>query len=279
MVVIILIVFGLIAGSFINALVWRVFEQDKLKSQKRKSAEINDFSIVHGRSMCPKCKHILNAKDLIPVLSWVYLRGKCRYCRTSISSQYPIIEIVTAGLFIASYKWWPDQITDYHIAVFTIWLFLLTGLIALAVYDIRWKLLPNRIVYPLIYLAFVQAVVRVVFSTNPLHSMLYGVLAVIIGGGIFYILYQISGGKWIGGGDIRLGALLGLIVFSPSEAFLMIFLASFMGSILSLPVLLTGRIKKDTKIPFGPFLIAATIITVLFGNHIIHWYQNIIMPI
>src|SRR3989344_6490262 len=126
MIVAILIVLGLAFGSFVNALVWRLHEQEeraKSKEQRRKKGKAKntaklsshtsvlsskDLSILKGRSMCPSCKHGLAAKDLVPVLSWLTLRGKCRYCHKPISIQYPLVELITATLFVISYLLWPD---------------------------------------------------------------------------------------------------------------------------------------------------------------------------
>jgi leader peptidase (prepilin peptidase)/N-methyltransferase len=259
MIIAIVVVVGLCLGSFVNALVWRLREE---------------ISIAHGRSMCPHCRHELAAKDLVPVLSWLALGGKCRYCGQPISAQYPLVEAGTAALFAASYIWWPAVINGSQTAIFVLWLGLLTGLIALAVYDLRWLLLPNRLVYPLAVIASAQALIAILAADQPMTALLNVVLAVIVGGGIFYVLFQVSKGKWIGGGDVKLGALLGLIVATPGHAVLFIFFGSVLGSLVSLPLLTKGRLKRTSVIPFGPFLIAGAIVTVLFGGDLLNWYQQ-----
>ncbi|MEX2014368.1 MAG: prepilin peptidase, partial [Candidatus Saccharimonadales bacterium] len=110
MTLVALVLFGLSLGSFINALVWRLWQQE---NKKQKTKNDRRYSILKGRSICPHCKHILQAKDLIPVLSWVLLRGKCRYCNKPISAQYPLVEAGTAALFILSYVFWP-AFQDLH---------------------------------------------------------------------------------------------------------------------------------------------------------------------
>src|SRR5580700_9634934 len=113
MIIVVLAVLGLCLGSFVNALVWRLHEQSnpkqktKNKKQKAKQLSANELSILRGRSMCPDCHHQLAAKDLVPVISWLDLRGKCRYCHRPISIQYPLVELATAGLFVFSYFFWP----------------------------------------------------------------------------------------------------------------------------------------------------------------------------
>lgn len=229
--------------------------------------------------MCPRCHHELAAKDLIPVVSWLSLRGKCRYCQQPISAQYPVVELATAGLFVASYLWWPQTLAGAHVVTFGLWLALLTGLMALLVYDARWYLLPNRIMYPLGALAAVLACVVAAQAAHPWQAVLNTVLAVGVGGGIFYLLFQVSGGKWIGGGDVKLGWLLGLVAATPARGLLLIFMAAVGGSLISVPLLASGRLKRDSMIPFGPFLIVAAIIVQLFGAGILRWYQHVFLGI
>lgn len=275
MIIIVLAVVGLCLGSFVNALVWRLHEQAREAGRQKTDKEyLTRLSVASGRSMCPSCKHELANKDLVPLFSWLALRGKCRYCGKSISVQYPLVELFTAGLFVASYVWWPMTLNGSQIAIFILWLALLVGLVALLVYDLRWLLLPNRIIYPLGLIATIQAVITVATSSQPLLSIVNFILAVLVGGGLFYVLFQVSKGKWIGGGDVKLGWLLGLSVGTPARALLLIFLGAILGSLVSLPLLTTKRLKRTSIIPFGPFLIVAAIIVQLFGADILHWYQQ-----
>ena len=270
----ILFVLGLAFGSFINALVWRLHQQQKTsppaggKSQK--------YSIIHGRSMCVHCKRKLATKDLIPLFSWLILQGKCRYCHKPISWQYPVVELGAAILFAGSYLFWPLDLTVTANKInFIVWLIALVGLIALFVYDVRWRLLPNRIVFPLIMLAAAGALAEAAAagSMEPIISSIFGLLA---GGGIFYLLFQISSGQWIGGGDVKLGFALGILVGGPWPALLLIFLASILGSVFSLPLMVSNRLKAKSRIAFGPFLIISAIIIRLVGDSIIEWYANLI---
>jgi len=274
-----LVVLGLCLGSFVNALVWRLHEQDVIKRRKINPSlrdKLRKLSISRGRSMCPKCKHELAAIDLVPLLSWLLLGGKCRYCHKPISWQYPLVEFLTAGLFLFSFCFWPVKISGQETAVFILWLFILVLLIGLAVYDIHWRLLPNKLVYPLVVLAFVNLIVTVIANTNQTGSVVgaagWGLLII---GGLFYLIFQLSNGKWIGGGDVKLGAVLGIIVGGPLSSVLLLFLSSVGGTIYALPLIATGKAQRKTHIPFGPFLILAAIITRLFGQSIINWYKGL----
>jgi leader peptidase (prepilin peptidase)/N-methyltransferase len=267
MVFALLVLFGICLGSFVNALVWRIHEQDEKHTKSKK------LSILNGRSMCPHCKHELAVKDLVPVLSWLALRGKCRYCHKAISWQYPAVELLTVLLFVASYIWWPAGLHNYQISVFVLWLVLLVGLVALFVYDLRWFLLPNRIIYPSSVVAAILAIIRLVNAASPAKAALNLLLAVVIGGGIFFVLFQISNGKWIGGGDVRLGWILGLVAGTPARSILFIFLASIIGTAISLPLIYSHKLKRSSIIPFGPLLITGLFITQLFGSSILNWYQ------
>jgi prepilin signal peptidase PulO-like enzyme (type II secretory pathway) len=271
-----LFVFGVTLGSFINALVWRLSQQltadgDPKKLSKKRQSEL---SITKGRSMCPSCRHTLAWYDLIPVLSWVSLGGKCRYCKSPISKQYPVIELVTGALFVISYSAWPVNLDANWVYVsFVSWLLILVGLIALALYDAKYMLLPNRILYPLIGIALVSIVVQLALgrSTDGIWQVL---AAIAVTAGVFWVLYKVSSGTWIGGGDIKLGILAGLLVATPVQGFLYLFMASVLGLLYSLPLMATKRLTKASKVPFGPFLIASLIIVILWGPSLTNWYTQ-----
>ena len=279
MVIVILIVLGLCFGSFVNALVWRIHEQEhpkkKLKTSK-KSAVLtkSDLSIMKGRSMCPECHHTLHAGDLIPLLSWLVLRGRCRYCHKPISKQYPIVETFTAGLFVASYVYWPYSFNVMGTFNFVVWCVLLVGFMALLVYDMRWLLLPNRITYPLIILSVITALVNITVFHSGFNGFKDTVFSLVIGAGIFWTLFQVSKGKWIGGGDVKFGAIAGFIIAVPLQSFLVLFFASLIGTVIIIPGLISKKVTPKSHIPFGPFLIIATIIVKLFGASIATWYRR-----
>lgn len=259
MTIIVLTVLGLCFGSFVGAFVWR------LKNHK-------DW--VKGRSVCEHCNHALASRDLVPLLSWLALQGKCRYCHKPIAWQNPVIELVTASIFVGSYVYWPWGFEAEGTTLFVFWLIFLVGFMALVLFDLKWMILPNTIVFPLAGLALLEVLARATTFRGGLSVLYEAFWGVLIGGGLFYILFQISDGKWIGGGDVKLGAVLGLIVGGPAIALLMIFMASVFGSMVALPMMATKRLKPTSRLPFGPFLILAAVIVYLFGASMLSWYQN-----
>ena len=226
--------------------------------------------------MCPDCGHELATKDLVPILSWLWLRGKCRYCGKPISWQYPAVELSNGVLFAVSYVSWPLALHGVGLFQFVLWLAFVTAFMALAVYDLRWFILPDRIVYPVTVLAAIQVVVSAVWlqSFAALWQPLAGAAIIF---GLFWGLFQLSKGEWIGGGDVKLAITLGLLAGTPGKAFLVIFFASLFGTIGSIPQLLQGKQGLKRHIPFGPYLLLATFLVVLYGERFINWYQNLFL--
>lgn len=280
-------IFGLIFGSFINALVWRMGQQldNDGNPKKLSKSKQQELSITKGRSMCPSCKHKLAAKDLVPVISWIILKGKCRYCKKPISYQYPTVEFATAILFIASYMFWPFTLNGAEWVVFGGYIIALICLIAMAVYDYKYTILPSRLI----------AIGIIVYS---LALIIYGIVAndierfgwAFLAGVFYFILFfaiylasmlavknGYSSKDWLGGGDVKLAFLLGLIVGEPILVFLAMFLASIVGIVITLPSLITGRTSVTSQIPFGPFLITGAILSLWWGADLLSWYTSDIL--
>ena len=259
MIASLLFLYGLVIGSFLNAYVWR-------RQKKR------DW--VRERSECTHCHHVLAAKDLIPVVSWLLLRGKCRYCHNKIDDS-PLTEFGLGLAFAASYIWWPYALTGLvGWGMFALWLVILALFVVMCVYDFRWFLLPDIYTYALLPLAGAFALLRAVQSAE------YSVIGAAAGGalffGFFYILYQVSRGKWIGGGDVKIAFSLGLLAGSPGGMFLALFASSLLGTLFALPVIARKKQLHDIRIPYGPFLIAAAVIMVLFYGS---FYQLLFAPL
>jgi prepilin signal peptidase PulO-like enzyme (type II secretory pathway) len=284
LIIIVLFIFGLIFGSFIGAIVWRLqktLDTDGNKKTLTKK-EAKKYSLVTSRSMCLHCGHELAAKDLIPLFSWLSLNGKCRYCKKPIGRFEPIVELVTSLLFVGSYLFWPVDVTGSVWILFIGWLATLVCLIALAIYDTKTQILPSILIYIGIfaYIIALVAYVIVVKDISALQGAAYGASVYF---GLFFILYiasyeltkrGVSKSEWLGFGDVRLVFLLGLVVGSALNAFLAMFLACIIGIVVMLPGYIHKEVTLTSKIPFGPFLIAGAIITVWWGAAIIDWYTT-----
>ena len=255
--VIMFLLLGLCFGSFVNALVWRL-------RKKR--------NFVSERSECTHCHHILAWYDLVPVLSWVSLRGRCRYCHKHIDDS-PVTELGVAVVFGLSYLFWPFGFSTVGLLLLVVWLVVVVLLAALFLYDLRWMLLPNKLVFPLIGLGVLWVSVYYLgfMPTAPLDILKDSVLGVASVAGLYGLLYWVSKGSWVGFGDVKLGVFMGLVL-GWQQGLLAVVLANVIAFLLVLPGLLSGKIKRTARIPFGPFLIVATIIAFLFGQHILTWY-------
>lgn len=258
LIIIVLALLGVCLGSFANAAVWRI----KVKKD-----------IVHDRSECVHCHHKLSALDLIPVLSWVFLRGRCRYCRKRISAQYPIVEIAVMLYFVVSYVVWPVELTTTHAIIdFSLWLSYGVGLAILFVYDLKWYLLPDKVVWPLIGLGAIAFVNRgIANGLNIQQWIVELVLSVVSIAGVYYVLHVVSKGKWVGFGDVKIGLFMGLAI-GWQAALVCLLLANLIGCLIVIPGLVLGKLRRDSRIPFGPLLIAGFIIAGLVGQQLFEWY-------
>lgn len=249
---------GLCLGSFVNAAVWRI------KHKK---------DLMFARSECTKCHYKLEWYDLIPVLSWLFLKGRCRKCKKPISAQYPIVELGVAAFFVASLAFWPNALNTVNdLLQFAIWLIAGVGLSILVVYDVRWLILPDKVVAPLIGLGLASTILHGIEATSFSNFLIDVFGSLLILSGFYLVLFVVSSGKWVGFGDIKLGVALALLLCDWQLAVLAFFLANLIGTLFFAPALSTGKIKRSAHIPFGPFLIAGFLIAGLFGQSIIDWY-------
>jgi len=185
-----------------------------------------------------------------------------------MGSTYPLVELVTAGLFALSYYFWPYGFDHIGIVSFAVWLVSLTLLVSLVLFDLKWFLLPDRIVYTLVGLAFLLQLYTISY-TQDISQIPNILLGVIVGFGVFFVLYVGSKGRYIGGGDVKYGLYFGLLLGSGFKSLLVISLGSLIGTMLVLPALLTKKTKFTSQIPFGPSLIAATFMLYIFGDKIV----------
>jgi leader peptidase (prepilin peptidase)/N-methyltransferase len=248
--------FGLMFGSAINAIVWRLYV---------------GRSWAKGRSVCPDCGHTLAAVDLVPVVSWMVLRGKCRYCRAPIKDN-PVAELVTAGAFAVSVAViLPISSLDFVKLGF--WLVLLVLLLILAVYDARWLILPDKIIAPLVVVALMYSTTMAWLTHSP-QVLLGSLEAAAIAGGFFWLLVAGTKGRAMGGGDVKLAFAMGLILGAQGTAVGL--LVAFNTAALVGVVLIVSKLKgRKDQIPFGPYLVGGTVVAFLSTRTIVDWYLRL----
>lgn len=248
-------IFGVCIGSFLNCVIYRLEQEKTLK----------------GRSFCPHCKHTLFWHDLFPVFSFLFLRGKCRYCHKKISLQYPIIEVATGILFVLiflslGFDWSLNSgIFDFIRLCF--WFYIASALIIIFIYDLKHYLIPDKVLFPAIIISLIYNIIN-------WQGIFNAFLAIIISAGFFLIIFLISKGKWMGFGDVKLAILMGLLLGFPN-ILTALFLAFFFGAIIGVILMIFGKKGLKSEIPFGPFLIAGTFLAILWGPEIINWYLKL----
>ncbi|MEW6725211.1 MAG: prepilin peptidase [Bacillota bacterium] len=240
-------VLGLLVGSFLNVCIYRLPRHE---------------SIFWPGSHCPACGHPLGPLDLIPVLSWVWLGGRCRYCQAPVSGRYTAVELITAGLFGLVYLrfgWHWETVVGLIFAAI---------LVVLAFTDLETGLLPNAVTLPGTAIGLVLSLARP--GWTPITA-LWGAALV---GGVLLLIAVASGGK-MGGGDVKMGFLMGAFL-GPLLGLVALFMSSSLGALTGLGLMATGRVRRGEFIPFGPFLSLGSLITLFFGQAILAWYLSLI---
>ena len=251
---------GLIIGSFLNSVIYRIaaFKEgeprpDGLGREKRDS-------LFWGRSYCPHCRKTLSWLELIPVMSFIFQKGKCKHCQKKISKQYIVVEIVTGVLFASFYGL---QVTSYGLQAIP-WLIIISCLIIIFFYDLKHSIIPDQVVY--------FGIVVAVLGFLTLNSF----LAALVAGAFFLSLVLISREHWMGMGDVKLAVFMGLILSWPN-ILTALFLAFFLGAILSIFLIVTKIKTFKSEIPFGPFLVIATFVAIFFGDILTNWYLGLLI--
>lgn len=246
--------FGLIVGSFLNYVIYRLSLENY--------SFYKDVFNVNNRSYCPHCKHILSWKDLFPVVSFVFLRGKCRYCHKKISWQYPLVELSTAFLFLFIYS------SQFSLGDMIFLFYVVSVLIVIFVFDLQHYIIPDKVLFPAIAISFVYRLFP--FTVTGISNY---VLAVLLASGFFLSIFLISRGTWMGFGDVKLAILLGLILGFPN-ILVALFLAFFLGAIVGIVIMTMGKKGLKSEVPFAPFLITGTWLALFWGQGIINWYLS-----
>jgi leader peptidase (prepilin peptidase)/N-methyltransferase len=250
---------GLIVGSFLNVVIYRV---------------PLGLSIVRPGSACPACHTPIAVRDNIPVLSWVLLRGRCRSCSVRIPVRYPLVEIANAVIWLAAGVWaaHPEGIDP----LLPLLLILGSAGLALSAIDLEHYRLPDAIVLPLYPVTAVGLVFAGVVSGEwPLTAALVGAMSwlIVIGG-----LWLVSGGRGMGFGDVKVSPVLGVTLgwVGLGSALVGLFAAFLLGAVVGLGLLVTRRAGRRSRLPFGPFLFAGTAVGVLAGEAIAGAYMGML---
>ena len=261
-----LFILGAVIGSFLNVVILRMPKDETLG----------------GRSHCMHCKHQLAALDLIPVLSYVGLHGKCRYCGNRISPRYAIIETVTGLLFLIT-AWFFPVLTASGIAspvaiiTFIRALFIVSVLVTIFTIDLEQFLILDRILLPACIVLFLLDLSIDLVSGVGLGASitLHGIAAAAGAFLFFFCLYAVARGQLLGFGDVKLGVFLGFATPGLLVA-LNIFLAYIVGAAVAIPLILLAGKKMKSEVPFGTFLSISTLIVLYCGPQILSWYLRLI---
>ncbi|MCX6760429.1 MAG: prepilin peptidase [Candidatus Nealsonbacteria bacterium] len=249
-------IFGLIVGSFLNCVIYRL--------------EVGK-SFLKGRSFCPDCKHDLSWLDLIPVFSYIFLSGKCRYCDKKISIQYPLVEISTGLVFLLIFQSLLSTASSYFLFSVLYFLTAASLLIIIFVFDLKHFIIPDRVLFPLTGIALIYSLISNLQSLNGLINIFVSAFSA---GAFFLAIYLVSRGKWLGFGDVKLAFFMGLLLGFP-DIIVALYSAFTIGAIIGVGLILAKRKNMKSEIPFGPFLIIGTMIAFFWGNQIINWYFNL----
>jgi len=246
--VVLIFILGLIVGSFSNVCIYRIPRNE---------------SIIYPASHCPKCRSNISPKDNIPLLSYILLKGRCRNCKSKISIQYPIVELLTGLIYLIIYLTYGLSIQSL------IYIILSSALIIIAFIDLNEQIVPDVISLPGITIGFILGFLV------PYISFINSALGVVVGGGIILII-GLAGSvifkkEAMGGGDVKLAAMIGAFL-GWRYIIISLFLGFFLGALAGV-ILIISKIKsREDTVPFGPFIVLGSFITLLWGEKIITWY-------
>ncbi|MBA2871619.1 leader peptidase (prepilin peptidase)/N-methyltransferase [Anoxybacillus calidus] len=248
MILIWLFLIGLLLGSFFNVVGLRVPKGE---------------SIVKPRSHCPSCKRTLTAWELVPVVSYVVQGGKCRGCGVRISPLYPFVELFTAILFTISpllVGWSKELVVSWT---------LISLLMIIFVSDIRYMIIPDKV---LLFFAVIFIIERIFVPLLPWWDSLVGA---VVGFSLLLLIAVLSKGG-MGGGDIKLFALLGFVL-GWKMVLLAFFLSTLYGTVFGMIGMVLGKVRRGEPMPFGPYIVFGTLTAYFFGQSILEWYQQLIL--
>jgi leader peptidase (prepilin peptidase)/N-methyltransferase len=255
-----LFLFGLCVGSFLNVIIYRLPEEK---------------SIVFPNSACTDCNEKLRSIDMIPILSYIFLGGKCRYCKKPISIQYPLIELFTGLVWLFTYIKFGFSIETVAI------IFLYTLLIPVAIIDLNHMIIPNGLVLTGFIGGLLLSAYHIFFEPISIYrstAWYAPFIGMISSSGILFIIALLSFIKYrddggMGMGDVKLFIPIGMIL-GWKLSLLSLFLSIMIGGIISIILLIFKVLNKKSALPFGPFIVISTFLCGFFGNNIIDWYVH-----
>lgn len=245
-------IIGLAVGSFLNVVIYRVPRKE---------------SVVSPRSRCPGCGNTLSAVDNIPVVSWVALKGRCRSCAEPIAKRYPVVELVTAVLFaLTAARLGAD-------AALPAFLVGVAGLVAVSAVDLELFIVPNRILYPTLFVA-APLLVGAAALDGDWDRVKTAAIGGALGWGLLLVIHLVSPAG-MGFGDVRLAGLIGMLLgwLSIGHVLVALFLAFLAAAVVGVLLIVTGVKGRKDKVPFGPFLATGAMLALLFGGPLLDWYR------
>jgi len=248
--VVLIFILGLIVGSFSNVCIYRIPRNE---------------SIIYPASHCPKCRSNISPKDNIPLLSYILLKGRCRNCKSKISIQYPIVELLTGLIYLIIYLTYGLSIQSL------IYIILSSALIIIAFIDLNEQVIPEVISLPGIVIGLILS------FFVPYILFINSALGIVIGGGIILIT-RLAGSvifkkEAMGRGDIKLAAMIGAFL-GWRYIIISLFLGFFLGALAGIVLILSKIKSREDAIPFGPFIVLGSFITLLWGEKIMTWYMG-----
>ena len=244
------LIFGLCCGSFLNVCIYRIPRKE---------------SIINPPSHCPDCQKPIRPIDNIPLISYLLLKGKCRYCQGRIPIRYPAVEILTAVVYLLFWKKYGWDWQEF------IYIPLASTLIVIAFIDLEHYLIPNRLTYPAIGLGFPISLL------SGGVNLVEAVIGLLVGGGLIYLLMIASpflfGKEGMGGGDVKLAAMMGIYLGWDKTLF-GLFFASLFGSVVGVILILLKKKGRGDYIPFGPYLVMGALAMLLWGERIKEFILN-----
>ncbi len=258
--ILIIFVFGIVLGSFFNVVIYRIPEKK---------------SIVKERSSCGSCNEILKPLDLIPIFSYIFLRGKCRYCKQKISLQYPIVELITGVLFVLLYLKFSLTI-EFFFSVYMVSILIIVFFI-----DLKHMIIPNGLVIAALAGALLLYAIRFFYTDSIIGSVIWysPLLGMVIPAAFLFLVALIGSaaykGEAMGMGDVKIFIPIGLFL-GLKLSVLTLFLSMLVGGLSGVFLIITGIKGRKSPIPFGPYIVIGFIISLLYGNETLAWYFNII---